>query len=70
MKYNKYEVFENLEQESGYAATIYTGKIKEEYLGVFTEKDVADICDNYNFNFGNKTTIFSDGTFECNIYID
>ena len=70
MKYNKYQVFENLIQGSGYARTIYTGKIKKEYIGIFTEKDVAEICDDYNFNFGNRTTIYPDGTFECNIYID
>ncbi len=70
MKYSKYEVFENLKQGCKYATTVYTGKIKPEYKGIFTEKDVAEICDDYNYNFGNNTKIYEDGTFKCEIYID
>jgi hypothetical protein len=64
------EVFESITKSSEFGKNVYSGKLREEYIGKLNEKQIADICDDYNNNFGFSVKLYQDGEFTCNIYID
>lgn len=66
----KEQAFSVLRSESRYGANFYQGVIRPEYRARLTEKDIADICDDYCQNFGSDVVINPDGSFTCTIYID
>ena len=69
-KYSREDVFKYYKTSSAYSRTIYTGELKPEYVGKFTEHEISDICDQYHFNFGSRTKLNENGTFICEIFID
>ena len=69
-KYAPSEVFVTVRETPGVSKNIYKGRIKPEFIGFLTEKQIADICDNYDRNFGYSVKVDKYGSFTCEIYVD
>ncbi len=69
-KYSPSEVFMNVHETAGATKNTYKGRLKPEFIGFLTDKQIADICDNYDKNFGYNVKIDQNGYFTCEIYVD
>ena len=69
-KYSPSEVFMNVSETAGATKNIFKGRLKPEFIGFLTDKQIAGICDNYNKNFSYNVKMGGSGYFTCEIYVD
>ena len=64
------DVFEYVTCASSYGKNVYSGKINLAYQDKLSPKDIANICDNYLYNFGWDVEVSNSGIFTCTIYTE